>query len=484
VKVKQSLTVEALLSAHCGLAVHQIDTFGVKITDQADGSSRGARFTAQAIGRTQTRENGKKRNMMFTSNHRTEHCQSIRQLSQPVLEGTATAAKGMACIASAFKRYHARQFVGAQIALAIVCSAAPLQTSLAADWWVSTTGSDSNPGSSAAPFRSIQKAANVVKAGDTVRVLPGVYLEKVVSSKSGTASARIRYVSTQRWGAKLTINTKLDGRNWSSYTKSAGWYNTGNFVDIDGFEIYATMGSGGTLAYGIYNLSSNTRLVNNKVHDISASPCKSWGGGAIVSDGWGAYNNVEISNNIVFNVGDYAGGCVFVHGIYHTTTGPIINNLAYRISGGGIHLWHAPRYNEILNNTVFNTKTWGIVFGADPNHTSAPADYAIIANNIVYDTAGVGMASTGYVGSNNIWTNNLVFKNRVDWQLKNGNKAVNTIVAAPGFLNYNPDGGGNYKLGSGSPAINAGAAKYAPPTDLDAVRRDSPPDLGSYEYVP
>jgi parallel beta-helix repeat protein len=408
----------------------------------------------------------------------------MRTLVQPCGDSDASVAHGIAGKAPTPRRRDARAMVASQIAAVIICSIAPLQSVLAADWWVSTTGSDSNPGSSAAPFRSIQKAVAVVKAGDTVYVRPGTYLEKVVSAKSGTASARIRYVSTQRWGAKITTNTKLDGRSWSAYTKSAGWYNTGNYVDIDGFEIYATMGSGGTLAYGIYNMSSNTRLINNKVHDINASPCKSWGGAAIVSDGWESYRNVEISNNIVYNVGDYAGGCVYTHGIYHTTTGPILNNVAYRISGGGIHLWHAPRYNQILNNTVFNTKTWGIVFGADPNHTSAPADNAIIANNIVYDTSGVGMASTGYVGSNNIWTNNLVFKNRVNWQLKNGNKAVNTIVSEPGFVDYKRDGGGNCRLASGSPAIDAAAGKYATSTDLDGLRRDTRPDLGAYEYRP
>src|SRR5262247_3201118 len=44
-----------------------------------------------------------------------------------------------------------------------------------ATYHVSPTGSDSNPGSEARPFRTIQKAADSVKPGDTVLVDDGVY---------------------------------------------------------------------------------------------------------------------------------------------------------------------------------------------------------------------------------------------------------------------------------------------------------------------
>jgi hypothetical protein len=45
-----------------------------------------------------------------------------------------------------------------------------------ATYHVSPTGSDSNPGSEARPFRTIQKAADSVKPGDTVLVDDGVYV--------------------------------------------------------------------------------------------------------------------------------------------------------------------------------------------------------------------------------------------------------------------------------------------------------------------
>jgi len=42
---------------------------------------------------------------------------------------------------------------------------------------------------------------------------------------------------------------------------------------------------------------------------------------------------------------------------------------------------------------------------------------------------------------------------------------------------------GDYHLGTGSPCINAGAAAYAPPRDLEGTLRDLHPDMGAYEWT-
>jgi hypothetical protein len=51
---------------------------------------------------------------------------------------------------------------------------------------VSPDGSDANPGTEVDPFQTIQKAADVAKAGDVVCVMAGVYQERVVINHSGT----------------------------------------------------------------------------------------------------------------------------------------------------------------------------------------------------------------------------------------------------------------------------------------------------------
>ena len=51
--------------------------------------------------------------------------------------------------------------------------------------YVSTKGSDENPGSETKPLRTVQKAASLARAGDTILVRGGVYPEPVVLRFSG-----------------------------------------------------------------------------------------------------------------------------------------------------------------------------------------------------------------------------------------------------------------------------------------------------------
>lgn len=61
----------------------------------------------------------------------------------------------------------------------------------AATYYVAVTGNNSNPGTEAQPWRTIQWAANRVQPGDRVLITPGVYTERVVMKTSGTSTAPI-----------------------------------------------------------------------------------------------------------------------------------------------------------------------------------------------------------------------------------------------------------------------------------------------------
>ena len=52
-------------------------------------------------------------------------------------------------------------------------------------YFVSTSGSDANPGTSSLPWRTIQHGLNQLTAGDTLRVVAGIYNEKVEIDVSG-----------------------------------------------------------------------------------------------------------------------------------------------------------------------------------------------------------------------------------------------------------------------------------------------------------
>ena len=51
--------------------------------------------------------------------------------------------------------------------------------SFASNYYVSNQGSDENPGTINSPFKTIQKAADVVVGGDIINILEGSYHEEV-----------------------------------------------------------------------------------------------------------------------------------------------------------------------------------------------------------------------------------------------------------------------------------------------------------------
>ncbi|MFC5547391.1 DUF4214 domain-containing protein, partial [Massilia aerilata] len=72
------------------------------------------------------------------------------------------------------------------------------------NYYVSPTGSDTAAGTKAAPFKTLARAAKAAtKAGTTVWVAPGTYAGGIKTTANGTASARIYWVSTTKWGAKI-----------------------------------------------------------------------------------------------------------------------------------------------------------------------------------------------------------------------------------------------------------------------------------------
>ena len=75
-------------------------------------------------------------------------------------------------------------------------SAPPTAPAKAVDgmiYYVAPTGNDDYPGNLAYPWRTIQKAAETLVAGDTVYIRVGVYAEQVVPQNSGSAGQPITY---------------------------------------------------------------------------------------------------------------------------------------------------------------------------------------------------------------------------------------------------------------------------------------------------
>src|SRR5450755_4381669 len=100
-------------------------------------------------------------------------------------------------------------------------------------FYVATTGADSNPGTQAAPWRTIQHAADTLRAGSTVNVRSGVYEELVSINASGNASDG--FISFQSYPGETAI---LDAVHLTPTERQAVLtvYNQ-RYVRIVGFEI-------------------------------------------------------------------------------------------------------------------------------------------------------------------------------------------------------------------------------------------------------
>jgi parallel beta-helix repeat protein len=94
-----------------------------------------------------------------------------------------------------------------------------------AEYFVATTGNDSNPGTLASPWRTVQRAVSLVKAGDFVNIRGGVYRESVLVWASGNDKNPITFQSYNGESVTITASDVVGG--WSlhkgSIYKKTGW---------------------------------------------------------------------------------------------------------------------------------------------------------------------------------------------------------------------------------------------------------------------
>lgn len=102
-------------------------------------------------------------------------------------------------------------------------------TAAAASYNVAPNGADANPGTAQMPWRTIQHAASVMVAGDTVVVSPGIYTEQVFVTVSGTAAAPITFQGLS--GAVL--ESPNPAASLSAFDLQPGV----GYVVVDGFEM-------------------------------------------------------------------------------------------------------------------------------------------------------------------------------------------------------------------------------------------------------
>jgi len=140
---------------------------------------------------------------------------------------------------------------------------------------------------------------------------------------------------------------------------------------------------------------------------------------------------------------------------------------------------------------------YGITIAADSARTTN--DYTTVVNNIVVNAASYGIYESPYgsTGPHNVYNNNIVYNDGANITLTTGTQSGTITLTSAQFsalfLNYTGDMNGDYHLGSGAIAIDAGTTSCAsgvsscvPLTDFDGTTRPQGTayDIGAYEFGP
>ncbi|MBX3028243.1 right-handed parallel beta-helix repeat-containing protein [bacterium] len=407
----------------------------------------------------------------------------------------------------------------------------------AATYYVATTGNDANPGSQAAPWRTLQKAGNVAAAGDTVHVLPGTYAG-FRPLRSGSAQAPIRFLAQ----AGVVVNTPGSGNSNGDDI----WIRNVDHIVIDGFECTAAPRAGiavqgepdanatgvvirnchchhngrwgiftgfardlllednetsySAIEHGIYVSNSGDRPTVRRNHahhnnasgiQLNADPAQ-MGSNPADPQGDGIIENALIEANLIHDNGAAGGAAINLASV----RGALIrNNLLYGNRATGIAGWddgegsnrYGCRDNVIVGNTIVQPSGSRFAIGLLNGSTGNS-----IRDNILLHLGTRGSVSAdpssqvGLVSDYNVvvdrFSNDDVFYTLAQWRGFGFDAHSFIASAAALFVDAAND---DYHLSATSPARDAGIAHPDLPLDRDGVARPqgAAVDIGAYERV-
>jgi hypothetical protein len=310
------------------------------------------------------------------------------------------------------------------------------------NYYVSSSGSDSNNGSSGAPWKTLTHAdAANVGAGACVNVAPGTYDGVTVTNGGNAATATGYVVYRCQTMDGCTING-TGGQNGNASVSfdyshvSSSAPNTVNYVQFDGFVLVgqplASQGPYG-VGFNVFNGDNSNKvashhiwLLNSIVHGFSQA-------GIAFCCGEYQYSihNTSYGNS---NATCDAQGSGLAINISHTIPGytptaddmtnpnPLLGPTWQRGDGQFFHVVF--EYNITYNNALtqcgtpsnpFDTDGNGIIFDTNAGFAGNPTNYTapmLAAFNITYNNGGGGLHVFG--SSNVTVANNSCFNNYLD----------------------------------------------------------------------
>ncbi|MEK6746390.1 MAG: right-handed parallel beta-helix repeat-containing protein [Pseudomonadota bacterium] len=279
--------------------------------------------------------------------------------------------------------------------IAIFCLGISLSvaaTANAADYYMSPSGSDSNPGTIAAPWKSLdrlQEAQKILKPGDTVYFRGGDYM-------TGYASNRAYY----SWSAKGTSSSPVTYKNYQGETpvivldRTAPRENTGTLIFIGSYITIEGLNFRQTEASRSLIQKPDGSIVRNS--GIGATALATWGDGVKI-------RNCSIQG-FTLGIGAFGGKNILVerckvsgtvsHGFYIAAAGGTFRYNELDGSRGyynqqGIQVQYESAVgNKIYGNLIKNGRASGVVL-------SGSVSYNEVFNN-VFINAGSMPGSFGY----------------------------------------------------------------------------------------
>jgi hypothetical protein len=381
-------------------------------------------------------------------------------------------------------------------------AAVSVNTATGAFYYVSPTGSNSNPGTLAAPFQTISHALTFLHPGDTLYLRAGTYTETLTDAiPSGTSWSAPATIAS--YPGETAIIEPASGTNGITIS-------THSYIILQNLVLDGTHLSGGSVVKIDYSSStsyaSHVRVTGCEIRN---DPSES---GVLISMG---STSAAVDYNEILNctIHDNGGTNVLAHGIYcETNNNTFAGNTIYNNGGYGIQVYSGSASgnfttycsrNLIYDNRIYGQRSWSgitidngdsneiynnLIYGnADGGiHLSYNCSNTDVWNNTIYNNSGTGIAGIEIESgvTNAVIQNNISYKNGAGDYSNSGTGTTqdhNLFGVDPVFVNA---AAGDFRLQSTSPAINAGIVITAVTTDFSGVKRDGPNyEIGAFEYA-
>ncbi|HKN15808.1 MAG TPA: right-handed parallel beta-helix repeat-containing protein [Candidatus Sulfotelmatobacter sp.] len=296
-------------------------------------------------------------------------------------------------------------------------------------FYVATTGNDSNPGTQASPWRTIQHAADTARAGSTVYVRGGIYEELVTINRSG--NAKDGFITFQSSPGETAV---IDAERFTpSGRQGVLTIHNQSYVRIEGFEIrnfHTAEHRLAPLGIDVMGSGSHVELLKNNVHHIEQTfegrdaPGSGGNGFGIAVYGTDAKTPISelvIDGNEVHHLQTGSSESLVVNG--NVTNFRITHNIVHDNNNIGIDVIGfertAPdpavdqaRDGVVSGNLVYNITSRGNpAYGNDENSDGIYVDggtRVLIEQNVMHDVDfGIELASehkdraTSYITARN-----------------------------------------------------------------------------------